>query len=377
MRMSDVIYMPQAKWKLGERLAFKTAASANRIVPAFKIPPSGAFDTEEQRVLSPTEYLRRFGRQLADSRGRRLAFIDAELVDDDRHRKAVDVHPLTELLERARLSGANAAPIFSRSSSAEYLAAVRRFVQRDSDAVICFRLGLQELEEVTTGMELVNYTTDLGTRPDRTVLLLDGGPLQIHDPEDLAHLISVQMGRVIERDTWLRVFWSATSFPEKPKMKAGSLEYFSRNDWKLYEAILRMREEFAVVPMFSDYMLEFPSDYKPMKVSPTAKLSYSSEDHYIICKGRSTKFDQKYRNIFPVAAQLSSISEMKMADYSLGDGYIHRLSTGEGRTGHASMWRWCSTDHHLALIDEQLTKALGVSREAAAPFVPAEQLQLV
>lgn len=378
MRMSGVIYMPQAKWKAGERRAFKTASGqSDRLVPAFKITPAGSFDPDEQRVLSPTEYLRRFGQQLAESRGRRLTFIDAELVDDDRHRKAVDVHPLTELLERARLSGANAAPIFSRGCSADYAEAVRRFMRRDSNAVACLRVGLQELEEISSPKQLIDQVAGVGGIPSRTVLLVDGGPLQIDHPEELAHLLAVQMGRLIARDTWLKVFWSATSFPNKPKLKPGTLARYPRADWVLYEEILRIRDEFAVVPLFSDYMLEYPSDYSPIRVSPTAKLLYSSEKEYIYCKGRSTKSQGKYTNIFPVAAQLAAIDEMKAAEYCLGDAYIHRLAGGVGKTGNASMWRWCATDHHLTITDDQLTRALGIPRESAAPVRSAEQLKLV
>ncbi|EQB00232.1 hypothetical protein L288_18515 [Sphingobium quisquiliarum P25] len=185
------------------------------------------------------------------------------------------------------------------------------------------------------------------------------------------------MARLISQNTWLRVFWSATSFPDKPKLKPGMLARFPRSDWKVYEAILSIKDEFPVVPMFSDYMLEFPSDYKPMRVSPTAKLLYSSENDYIYCKGNSTKIGEKYKNIFPVAAQLALISEMKSANYSLGNSYIHDLANGKGKTGNASMWRWCSTDHHLAIVDEQLTRAFGISRERVAPIIHAEQLQLV
>ncbi|WP_432787383.1 beta family protein [Novosphingobium rhizosphaerae] len=345
--------------------------------PAFKITPAGSFDPDEQRVLSPTEYLKRFGHQLAESRGRRLSFIDAELIDDDRHRRAVDVHPLTELLERARLSGANAAPIFSRASSVDYTAAVSRFVQRDSNALLCFRIGLQELEDIPNASVLSDYVRELGGSPGQTVLLLDGGPLQIDDAEDLAHLLAMQMARLIVRGTWLRVFWSATSFPDKPKMKPGTLARFPRSDWHVYEAILRIKDEFPVVPMFSDYMLEFPGNYLPLNVSPTAKLFYSTENEYIYCKGRSTRVGDGYGNILSVAAQLVSIEEMKVSDYSLGDSYIHGLAGGIGKTGNASMWRWCSTDHHLAMVDEQLTRLLGIPRERLVPSIPAEQLQLV
>lgn len=378
MNMSKVIYLPQAKWKAGERRAFKTATfPQERIVPAFVIPPAGSFDPDEQRVLSATEYLGRFGQQLAECRGRRLAFIDAGLIDDERHREAVGAHPLTELLERAWLSGANAAPIFSPLSSPEYKAAVTRFLERDQTAPACLRIRLSDLESIASASELESYILNVGGVPERTVLLLDGGPLAIGDPEDLAHLLAFQMARLVTPNTWLRVFWSATTFPEKPKLKAGELARFERADWQLYRAMMRLKDDFPVVPMYSDYMLEFPGNYQPTRAAPTAKLMYSNDNEYVFCKGVSTRFGDKYRNIFSVAKQLSGQVDMKSADYSLGDAYIHRLATGEGRTGNASMWRWCSTDHYLAMLDEQLSQMLGLGRTSARPRVEPEQFQLV
>lgn len=378
MNMSKVIYLPQAKWKAGERRAFKTTSfRGERFVPAFMIPPAGSFDSDEQRVLSPTEYLRRFGHQLAESRGRQLAFIDAGLVDDERHRQAVDVHPLTELLERAWLSGANAAPIFSQANSVDYKNAVRRFLQRDGNSPVCLRVSLSDLEGISSASELEGYVLTLGGVPERTVLLIDGGPLQIDDPDDLAHLLAFQMARLVAQSSWLRVFWSATTLPEKPKLAAGQFARFPRNDWELYKAIMRIKEEFPVVPMYSDYMLEYPANYQPTQASPTAKLMYSTESEYVICKGRSTRFAEKYGNIFPVANQLSSLDLLENPSYSLGDAYIHRLASGTGKTGNASMWRWCSTDHHLAMVEEHLSQALGISREITRPAISAEQLQLV
>jgi hypothetical protein len=377
--MADVIYMPQSKWKSGERRAFATSAAARsgRVAPIFKITPAGSFDPEEQRVLSTTEYLKRFGRQLADACGRRIAFIDAELIDDERHREALDVHPLTELLERSRLEGANAGPLYSRSSSKEYLQAVRRFLSRDINGLSCLRLGLQELETISDAHDLVETVLGVGGSPSSTVILIDGGPLVIDNPDDLAHLLAGQMARLIRRGTWLRVFWSATTYPQKLKLKPGMLGRYPRRDWELYEAIMRLRDEFPVIPMFSDYMLEYPANYEPVRVAPTAKLSYSNETEYIHARGRSTRHEGKYRNIFPVAAQLAATPDFKGPGYSLGNSYISRLAAGEGKTGNASMWRWCSTDHHIALVNQQLTAALGLAVAVEDTTPEVKQLRLV
>jgi hypothetical protein len=262
-------------------------------------------------------------------------------------------------------------------SSPDYLAAVKRFTARDANAITCLRLGLQDLETIASAGELIEAASAVGGRPRSTVLLIDGGPLEIDDPDDLATLIAGQIARLVARDTWLRVFWSATTIPEKPKLKPGIIGRFPRLDWMLYQAILRMRDEFPVVPMFSDYMLEYPAQYAPVRVAPTAKLSYSTETEYLRVMGHSTRQEGKYRNIFPVAAQLAADLGFKGPSYSLGNAYIGHLASAKGKTGNASMWRWCSTDHHLAMVDDQLTKVFGIARVPKLSTIPAEQLLLV
>lgn len=379
MNAADLIYLPQAKWKAGERRAFRTsdALREGRLAPVFKIAPAGSFDPDEQRVLSTTEYLHSFGAQLAESCGRRLAFIDVELIDDERHANAVGVHPMTELLERARLAVANAAPVFSPTSSPNYMAAIERYFRKERNAISCLRIALHDLETIQSAKDLADIVKKVGGHPRHTIILIDAEPIAVEDSDELAHLLANHVSRLVAPDTWLKLFWSSTAFPSKPKIKAGNVAKFVRSDWLLYEAILKANEDFSVIPFFSDYMLEYPEHYAPAKISPTAKLSYSTADSYIISKGRSTKVGNGYKNIFPVAAMLCKLPEFMGSNFSLGDKYIAQLSTGAGKSGGASQWRWCSTDHHLALVYRQLSTLLGIQREAAETVPSAEQMELL
>ena len=265
MNLSNAVYLSQLKWKAGERQALATAQSARsgRMIPAFKIPPAGEFDPEQQKVLTTTEYLRSFGKQLADCWDRRIAFIDAALIDDEHHREAIGGHPLTELLERARLAGGNAAPIFSSENSDDYKAAVRRFLGRNDSPLSCLRLKIDEMENLEGPEALRAIAADFGANPSSTVILLDGGPLAIHEVNEFADILAGQIARLIAPNTWMRVFWSATSFPEQPKLKAGMDGSFPRLDWQLYRALMEHAGNLPVTPMFSVYALEYPSAYAP------------------------------------------------------------------------------------------------------------------
>ncbi len=381
MNISRAIYMPQIKWKAGERRALKSVHSARsgRLIPAFKIPPAGIFDPDQQRVLTTVEYLHSFGRQLADCWERRLALIDVELIDDQQHSEAVADHPLTALIERARLAGANAAPIFGLGNSPGYHAAVRRYAERDQRPPACFRIRLEELENIADAMALVEFVRSLSLAPEDVILLLDGGPLEISDPEDFTHLLGVQVARLVTPNTWARVFWSATSFPEAPRLKAGMDGNFPRADWDLYRTIIANRAEFPIVPMFSDYALEYPSAYAPFNGAPSAHLRYSSPERYYIFKGPSVrkKGGDGFRAIFEVAKRLVSSGAFSGTEFSMGDALIHRLSEGAGKTGDAPTWRWSATDHHFTMVMHQLTQALGLGRETEPIVSTTEQLELI
>lgn len=379
MFASQTIYMPQLKWKAGERRALKSAQAARigRMVPAFKIPPAGSFDAEQQRVLTTVEYLHSFGRQLAECWEKRLAFIDAELIDDQYHSEAAADHPLTALLERARLAGACAAPVFGFHSSEDYLRAVRRFALRDSGAPACLRIKLEQLETIAQANELIEFVSKLGLTPGSVVVLLDGGPLDISDPDDFTHLLAGQVARLIAPATWARVFWSATSFPDNPGLKAGMVGSYPRTDWALYRSILSHRDEFPIVPMFSDYALEYPSAYAPFKGAPSAHLRYSSSQDYYIFKGPSVRKEQGYKAIFEVASRLIQSGVFSGAEFSLGDEFIRHLSDGIGRTGDASTWRWAATDHHFTMVLDHLAQALGLEKDVTPTPVTVEQLELI
>lgn len=378
MNWSEIAYVPQFRWKAGERAAMANFDDswATRVLPLFRLLPPGGFEADLKVTLSDERFLKRFGRHLADVRGRFPTLLDGELLESVVATNG-SMHPFGELLERARLAGATPIPVFRRESGLEYRAAIKRYLSWSDSGVACVRVTLDELEAAAKREDLLSIAGLVDAQLGRCLLLIDAGPLAKVDEEGFSHLLAYQFSRLIQPKDWALVIFSSTTFPDAPKIAAWESAAFDRTDWLLYRHMVTAREEFSVFPVFSDYGLDYPKYTVSKAFQPTAHLRYSTENKYFIFKGRSVKFEDGYANIFRVADRLVNSGIFKGGEYSKGDAYINLLSSGKGKTGHASKWRWCSTDHHLTLVLRQLGSLLNIQLDIETPQVEPDQLQLI
>lgn len=378
MTYGSVAYVPQLKWKAGERAAIANLNPSlrERVMPLFRLCPPGGYESDLGFQLDEGQFLKRFGQHLSDVCGRSPVLLDGEMLDSLSLREDYQ-HPFHQLLTRARLEGASPVPVFRPSSSDAYKQAIHKHLTWTGASCSCVRVGLFELESIKERSNLLALADEVGSCATDSVLLIDGGPLAITDEEMIAQLIGYHFSRLIREGDWSLVIFSSTTFPEKLGLKAWQSGSFRRADWSLYRQIQRMRDEFPVMPIFSDYGLEYPGNYKPVPVRPSAHLRYSTENRYFVFKGASVGEEDKYANIFRVAEALTSSGIFKGPDFSSGDAYISQLSEKSGRTGHASKWRWCSTDHHLTMVMRQLNSLLGLGVEDPVRHVEPDQLKLI
>ena len=378
MDWSKVHYMPQAKWKFGERTAIGQLDGwkSDLICPIFRLSPPGDYDPEIDARITPEIYLRTFGAQLEDARGRRPALIDGSAVERLRNEESGALF-FGELLERARLAGANPVPVFSAHSHLDYLEAVARFVTRKIDQSACLRIDVADLEFFDDRQTLLNECNKIGAVSGNCLLLIDAGPLMVSDVEEFTAIITGQLTRLVQEGDWKAVIWSAGSFPEKDFLKAGESGSFERSEWKLFREMFSRRTDLPVMPIFSDYLLEYPRPAIIKDASPTAKILYSTENRYFIFKGRSVKVDAKYKNIFGVARRVVQSGIFKGEKFSAGDDRIVKLANEEGGTGHAGTWRWIATSHHLDLVSGQINSLLELGLSDGVEVVEPDQLRLV
>ena len=381
--LRSMSYLAIVKWKAGERRALASLwpSRKNNLTPLFEMPPSGDFDHEKQRPLTPLEHIRLFGKRLHDAWGRSLAFIDAMAVDDDTHKAGLLVHPLTELLERAQTARALACPATSLKHSPEYQDAVRRFAAHYSHLPIAIRVNpLDDMENESFAKEFANFLDYLGCTPDRVVLVLDFaslGALKPHEVESFVETVTERIYDAIELGPWLKVVTAFTSLPTLLKMKPNTVETFPRTDWAAYRLLLERESALRSMVAYGDYAIDSAPFGKPSgPVAPSAQLRFSSEEHYVVVKGVQTKKPIGYAAIRPVAKTLVERDEFIGPAFCEGDAFVDRLvHDAKTGTGNASTWRWAGTDHHFARVLADLATLAG--REPTVPVTPEEaQMEL-
>jgi hypothetical protein len=296
------------KWKQGERAALTTfRPGPSRLHLLFDMPPAGDFDHEKQRPLTPTEHIKMFGRRLRDSWGNRVAFVDASCIDDELHKEGLTRHPLTELLERARLAGALACPAVSLSHSDEYRQAVRRFIEWNPDLPICFRVESSHLDSPTFQADLKGMLSELRCEPSRCFLVLDFKALTVPTDdllEEFVEMLADQIADLPFVHSWMGLAVALSSFPTTIKLKPGDVKEYARSDLSLYEKLIS--NPLLRTPMYGDYAVDTSPIQKPQRRIPSAHLRYSTPTSYAVAKGTTVKKPYGYEAIYPVADLLTA-----------------------------------------------------------------------
>jgi hypothetical protein len=367
------------KWKQRERTAVRTAPSGqSRLHVVFDMPPAGDYDLEKKRPLTPIEHIKLFGKRLLDAWGSRIAFIDARCLDDDRHKEGFTNHPLTELLQRAKVVGATACPTLSLNHSQEYRRAVRRFVQWNPELPVCVRVEAADLDSQAFSTELAAMMRDVECKPSNCFLVLDFRSLEMPSGLAISDFVELLADRIADLPflhEWSGFATAFTSFPTTIKLKPGDVKEYPRLDFALYSNLISNPKGLLRTPMYGDYALDPSPPQKPQQRIPSAHLRYSTPKDYVISKGTSVKKPNGYEAIFPVADALVATSHFAGAAYSKGDAYISGLQQRTSSKGNASTWRWASTDHHITRNIDLVSELYGLSKATALRPEDAPALQ--
>ena len=371
--LAGTAYMPRVPWKQGEREAFRTANNATNAftTPIFLVPPAGDFDHELNHISTPADHVRHFGTRLFRCRRKAPVFVDARCLDDDRHCAAFNEHPLTALLERARLASALAWPLTSDGCSDRYQEAVAK-AHLLHDCPVALQIQLGELASASLDVRLRSLLNQVSCDPEDAVLVINGGSILLQDSAEEAFFASLLIQHLNELPLihrWNQIVFSATAMPDPLKLKPGQERRIRRSEWNIHENLLDRKLELFRMPIFSDCGVEYRESLKPIKARPSAKFNYTTNDEYFCVKGQNVK-NGGYEAIYPVADQVVQSPHFMGASYSMGDERIWQLHRRQTAAGSAPSWRWAAADHHLRVIGEQLAKEIGVSLSIASEGAP-------
>jgi hypothetical protein len=371
--LANTGYMPKLPWKKGERDAFRTIPSTinDLTIPIFVVPPAGDFDHEIGHIPTPAEHVLLFGPRLFECRTKRPVFIDAVQLDDKRHRIDPNVHPLTALLERARLAGALAWPLTASGRSDEYQEAVARAHLRHQMPV-ALQISLAELDAPSLAQRLTSLCNQVSCDPADAILIIDAGSIAIAENDEslFAKLLIHKINELPNLYQWHQIVFCATALSNF-KIGAGEEKTIRRLEWHIYRLLQAKNDELYRTPIFADYGVEFIKDMKPNKARPSAKINYTKDGVYFFVKGQNVK-QAGYEAIYPVAETVVASPGFKGASFSRGDARMVLLSERKTGTGNAPVWKWAAVDHHLNMVGRPIAKEMGMALEAPDVGRPAD-----
>jgi hypothetical protein len=153
---------------------------------------------------------------------------------------------------------------------------------------------------------------------------------------------------------WRSVTLAGSSFPAVVTAAAGtSIKRIRRAEWAVWRLVAA--EKLPRLPDYGDYGVENPGliEFDPKFMTPSANLRYTTDDDWIVFKGRSTKKGGKVQFI-TFCKTLSTMPEYCGENFSWGDGQIMLRARGGGGPGNPKTWRQIGVSHHIAFVIDRL-----------------------
>jgi ribosomal protein S19 len=352
-------YVPILKWKAGEYRALKDLTDEVRagIRPLLEMKPLPVdFDSgnpaktlQEHLEKVPSEILKHWGKS------------NESLLDlpyfQPKDRMERNVHPLTFLLTQGRRLGLKLIPVVTPSRDSQYQAAVKSGVKEDEERGLCIRLepdDLADMDETGTVIETMLRTYEVG--PELVDLVVDMKSV----PNGRQFLpVALAALRTLPRvKEWRALTLVASSFPENMTgINRDTAETLPREEWTMWQAV-RRGGKVPRVPAFGDYAIAHPdpfvSEIDPRLIRVSANIRYTTNDSFLILKGRSTR-DTGFDQFRDLCKWLITQSEFKGAAFSAGDKFIYECARNPKiGPGNHTTWRSVGTNHHITLAFTQI-----------------------
>jgi Beta protein len=359
---SQTHYVPLLKGRRGEYDALATLDPSVRSVltPLIEIPPIPWNFEEDRPEKTIDSHLAKIGKNFERSWPLNRPFYVDMLWIPESERMNDGEHPVEYVARAAREWTLSVIPVVSLIRGPEYLQACRSVFDQDKQGV-CLRIQKEDFIEFTDlEAQVLGVLEALSASPRSADLILDLrsiAPPQQVDPDSAINLIAA-LPRLSE---WRSFIIAATSFPRDlmglPPSESSPVD---RTEWALWRG-LRQRGDLPRPPIFGDYAISHPepSEVDPRVMRPSASVRYTTENSWIVLKGRNLR-DNGYEEFHSVCRALLARSEYSGPTFSWGDAYIADCAYERRGPGNLTTWRSVGTSHHLTFAVRQIATEFGL-----------------
>lgn len=349
--MKSEKYLALLKGKRGEFRAIKALDPLDNLSLLIEVPPVECdLETGEPKKATADHVSGYAGKIAAAWQVDRPIYVDTDQVDDE------STGATSLIFEEARDLGLAVIPVASTESTGRQLGAVREVLQKDSRGV-CIRIHVKTPDELLTlGDAFVNVMGAIEVEPLDCDLVVDLGHFPHGVLEILKFAVRHQIDFITGYGSWRSITLVGCGMPEVIPISSNEHGSVRRLAWDLWNDVAPVANSDIG---FADYGITNPEylSFDPRKMTPAARIIYTSSNVWRIFKGRSLKKHGRGPQYRILCQAIVEHDDYCGADFSWGDQYIYDCANGDGTSGSPEMMVSVGTNHHLTFVQHQLASS--------------------
>lgn len=340
-------YVPILKIKQGEKAALSRVAGAlvGRMTPLLEVVERAGEKGVNEHITTAFKGLR----ESVSPYPRCL--IDTREISSDGPQAAHTV------FSRAKSLGIVFAPVTGVSRTVDVAPALAH-----RDHGLALRLTRAEFEGGLLPSEIDAFLDTHGLLPGEIDLIIDLGAVEEMVVDGVAALTTAFLADVPNQQSWRTFTVAACAFPvSMGGVPRHAHDLVERTDWLAWRDHLHtVRGNLARLPTYSDYAIQHPlgvEGFDPTIMQVSATVRYTTEQHWLLIKGESTR-SVAPSSQFPLLATRLVYGHLQQhfagAAHCYGCQSIKAAADGASGFGSAGAWRRLGTIHHLTAVMQGL-----------------------
>lgn len=230
---------------------------------------------------------------------------------------------------------------------------------KDKILGVCIRLLYDDIvipTELNFNLGLI--LEELKLDKDEVHILIDFKSIKL-DKINLTIDLAINAINTLGEDGWRSITVACSSMPQSlsEQIKPNDLGLIPRCEYIVWKNLLKNSEKLCRLPSFGDYGVVHPDqlDLDPRLIANTIcpSIRYTIDEEWVIVRGRPfAKFG--YEQYYDLAEKIVNCGYFYGPEFSYGDGLIEEKSRKIPTTGNPQKWITIGTNHHIAVVTEQL-----------------------